>query len=126
MFDSDKDNPRAKLNLTKQRLKDEFDSGQGFAWVTKGREVENYLDYEKVEESVKAVHPSAKSLIAKGEWENLLKYVKKQTRKEIVASKVKVARHYVKTNDVDFSVLDLKARIDQLCDFIFQANGGDI
>lgn len=63
MFDSDKDRPRMHINATKQRLKDEFNSGSGFAWVTKGREVENYLDFDKVEESVKAVHPSASNLV---------------------------------------------------------------
>nr|WP_320135175.1 AAA family ATPase [uncultured Amphritea sp.] len=76
MFDSDKDRPRARINATKQRLKTEFDSGPGFAWVTKGREVENYLDFDKVEESVKAVHPSASGLVQKDEWSNLLKYNK--------------------------------------------------
>lgn len=62
MFDSDKSSAYTKLSLTKQRLRDEFDVGPGFAWVTKGREVENYLDEEFVEASVLAVHPSAKSL----------------------------------------------------------------
>ncbi|WP_236783322.1 AAA family ATPase [Aliivibrio fischeri] len=71
MFDSDKESPRARINSTKQRLKNEFNDGSGFAWVTKGREVENYLNVDLVEKSVKAVHPSAQGLIAKGDWENL-------------------------------------------------------
>ncbi|HGO5293297.1 TPA: AAA family ATPase [Photobacterium damselae subsp. damselae] len=123
MFDSDKDNSRARLNSTKQRLKQEFNSGSGFAWVTKGREVENYLDHDKVEESVIAVHPSADSLIAKGEWENLLKYKRSRSSIERTASKVKVARHYTEKNNVNFDVLDLDERINELCNFIIRVNG---
>lgn len=126
MFDSDKDRPRARINATKQRLKDEFDSGPGFAWVTKGREVENYLDFDKVEESVKAVHPSASSLVNKGEWESLLKYKKLRSAEEKTASKVKVARHYVERNSADLSISDLRERMDQLVGFINSANGCEI
>lgn len=123
MFDSDKDRPRARINATKQRLKDEFNSGPGFAWVTKGREVENYLDFDKVEESVKVVHPSASNLVKKGEWENLLKYKKLRSIEEKTASKVKVARHYVKNNPADLNISDLRERMDQLVGFINSANG---
>lgn len=123
MFDSDKDRPRARINSTKQRLKDEFNMGPGFAWVTKGREVENYLDFDRVEESVKAVHPSASQLVNKGEWENLLKYKKRRSIEEKTASKVKVARHYIENNPAHLNISDLKERIDQLVTFIKSANG---
>lgn len=126
MFDSDKDKSRARLSSTKIRLKQEFNLGEGFAWVTKGREVENYLDYDKVEESVLAVHPSAGNLVTKDEWANLLVYKKTRGNIERTASKVKVARHYVSNNEVDFNVLDLKARLVQLCEFISKSNGYEI
>jgi AAA15 family ATPase/GTPase len=126
VFDSDKESSKATLNSTKQRLKKEFNSGCGFAWVTKGREVENYLLHDKVEESVKAVHPSAASIINKGVWENLLKYTKTKSKLERTANKVKVARYYIEKNEVDLTVLDLNARLKELCDFISQANGNEI
>ncbi|PMG27471.1 hypothetical protein BCU94_18880 [Shewanella sp. 10N.286.52.C2] len=126
MFDSDKENPRSRLNSTKQRLKQEFNSGSGFAWVTKGREVENYLDHDKVEDSVIAVHPSAERLISKGDWENLLKYKKNRSNIERTASKVKVARHYIEENEVNFNVLDLDSRLNDLCEFIALSNGNEI
>jgi len=125
MFDSDKDKPRAQLNPTKKRLKKEFNVGVGFAWVTKGREVENYLDDDKVEESVLAVHPSALNLVNKGYWTNLLEYKNKKGNK-ITASKVKVARHYIENNEPDFNVLDLEARIEEVCDFIVSVNHKEI
>ncbi|MFT7003390.1 MAG: AAA15 family ATPase/GTPase [Sulfurimonas sp.] len=121
MFDSDKATSRSHLNSTKKRLKKEFNEGSGFAWVTQGREVENYLDNNKVEESVLAVHPSARSLLNKGDWSNLLEYTNNK-RKTITASKVKVARHYIDNNQPDFNVLDLEIRIKQVCNFIVSVN----
>ncbi|MCO4756180.1 MAG: ATP-binding protein [Bacteriovoracaceae bacterium] len=122
MFDSDKSSPNAHLNKTKKRLKSEFNTGKGFAWVTKGREVENYLDNGQVEKSVLAVHTSAKSIIGKGQWSNLLKYEKKRTGETITGSKVKVARHYVRNYSPDLSIMDLNERITELCSFIKSVN----
>nr|WP_237332807.1 ATP-binding protein [Zobellella iuensis] len=123
MFDSDKDHPRAKISSTKQRLKQEFDNGPGFAWVTKGREVENYLEHDKVEESVLAVHPSASKLVEVGDWSNLLKYRKRSSSNEKTANKVKIARHYVSNYPANFDILDLREKITKLNTFIEWANG---
>ena len=101
-------------------------SGQGFAWITEGREIENYLNCDKVKESVIAVHPSASQIIGKDKWANLLKYKKEGSKNERTANKVKVAKHYVKNNDVNFNVFDLNERMDELCDFILKANGNKI
>ena len=122
IFDSDRDNPKAKLNFTKQRLKAEYDAGPGFAWVTKGREVENYLDSDMLEKSVKDVHPSAVSLIGKSDWDNLLKYKNTKGVLEYTANKVKVARHYVANNSADLARLDLHERLKKLVSFIRLAN----
>lgn len=43
VIDSDKSSAHARINETKARLKDEFNNGPGYAWITKGREIENYL-----------------------------------------------------------------------------------
>ena len=123
MIDSDKNSSKARINQTKKRLREEFNSGPGFAWVTQGREVENYLNFDKIEESVRSVHTSANRLVKKGEWENLLLYKKKSGRNPVSANKVKVARHFVENNSADFGVLDLKQRMDQLVEFINKANG---
>ncbi len=126
MLDSDKEHSGSEINATKQRIKSEFYSGQGFAWVTKGREIENYLNYDRVEKSVIAVHRSASQLLDKGEWANLLKYKTAGSENERTANKVKVAKHYVENNDVDFNVLDLNECMDKLCAFILEANGNKI
>jgi AAA15 family ATPase/GTPase len=126
MFDSDKSGPRARLSSTKKRLKDEFNCGPGFTWVTEGREIENYLDHNKVEETVLSVHPSASNILEKSQWSNLLQYKNNKGSSDKTASKVKVARYYVEKYQPDFSVLDLNKRLEQLCDFISSSNGNEI
>ncbi len=123
MFDSDKTSARARINSTKQRLRQEFDAGPGFAWVTKGREIENYLEHEKVKESVKVVHPSASQLVESGDWGNLLKYRTQRESSEKTANKVKIAMYYVSHHEANLDVLDLKNKIKKLSDFIEWANG---
>jgi AAA15 family ATPase/GTPase len=122
MFDSDKNKARARINGTKQRLKEEFNSGDGFAWVTKGREVENYLDPDKLEISIKAVHPSAGNIVSNSQWGNLLIYTKNTSVETRPANKVKVAHHYVQHNIPNLDTLDLKDRINELSNFIRHAN----
>jgi hypothetical protein len=122
MFDSDKSSSHARLSLTKQRLREEFDAGPGFAWVTKGREVENYLDEALVEAAVLAVHPSADSLESYGQWANLLKYKKIKGGELREASKVKVAQYYTASNVADLNRLDLHKQIEKLRAFICESN----
>ncbi len=59
LMDSDRSQEGMRINPTKQRLKSEFDEGPGFCWITNGREVENYLNEEKLIESIAAIHPKS-------------------------------------------------------------------
>lgn len=127
VMDSDKSSEDDEINLTKQRLCDEFNQGNGFAWITKGREIENYLDHDEVEQCVLAVHPqSAESLESKGDWSNLLKYEPKTEKKADAptptADKVKVAKMYISRNKADYSKLDLDEQILKLVKFILESN----
>ena len=126
VFDSDKSKSHAKLTKTKQRLKTEFDIGPGFAWVTRGREVENYLDEAALQNAMREVHPSLDSFLGAGQWANLLVYKSKNEGKQRTADKVKVARSYVENNQPNFSSLDLHKRVNQLIEFIVKANAGEI
>lgn len=49
VIDSDKRTVNSKLNDTKKRVKKEFEQYGAFCWVTKGKEIENYLDKESIE-----------------------------------------------------------------------------
>jgi len=43
MIDSDKSSESQSINATKRRVSAELESAGGFAWITQGREIENYL-----------------------------------------------------------------------------------
>lgn len=123
VLDSDKSAPNKHINATKKRIVQAFASSpERLAWITKGREVENYLNMDALEACVLSVHPSAAKLADKSTWANLLEYKKPRGRKCITANKVKVAAAYVDSQAVDYSILDLQPRIEQLCQFIRRWN----
>ena len=126
VLDSDKDSPYKRINATKKRILAAFSrKNEQLAWVTKGREIENYLNMEKLEAIIKTVHPSAAKIAKKSTWSNLLEYKKPRARKAKVANKVKVAFNYVNNHAPDYSTLDLKPRIEELCKFIKRWNTGN-
>lgn len=43
LIDSDKKTRQASINQTKQRIKKEFEAMEAHCWITKGREIENYI-----------------------------------------------------------------------------------
>ena len=122
LIDSDRDSAHKKINATKGRLKKEFDLGPGHAWVTEGREIENYLPTAQLKVAFNAVHPSAMfSVDGDSKYKNLLVF-KNKSHKPITASKVEIARHICKVFKPDFSLYDLKQRIQTLQKFIWDSN----
>lgn len=123
VIDSDRSGPRKRINKTKMRVRGEFDKGLGFAWITKGREIENYIDVVILENAVKNVHPKINRLTKKGIYENRLKYGKiVEDEGSPKIDKVKVAREVVKSK-ANLAVLDLKEQIVKLVKFIKESNG---
>ena len=123
IMDSDRAKKGSRINNTKQRIKKEFDQGPGFAWVTQGREIENYIDPILLERAVKEVHPSAVKLIRCDQYSNCL-YYRTADRKKVQADKVKVARK-VAESPANLDVLNLKTQIRRLCRFILESNQRD-
>lgn len=122
MIDSDKKNSEADINQTKQRIQEEFEKGAGHAWITPGREIENYIDADLIEAVVKTVHKNAKKITKKGQYENLLRYSVDGGGKPKDANKVKVAREVVKTS-ANLEILDLQGQVTKLIAFIKDSNG---
>lgn len=121
VIDSDKESSDAEVNATKQRLQAEFDLGPGHAWITSGREIENYLPPDQLAAAINAAAPRATHSGNFGQFDNTLKIVGGRGR-ESQASKVEVARHIVENNEADFTVLDLKQHVDRLREFIRESN----
>lgn len=126
VIDSDKSADSDEINTTKQRIVSEF-SEPAFAWVTKGREIENYIQHQTLQEAVKNVHSKSYDHSAKGgPFDHSLYFYrvkdgaeKRQLEKEV--DKVKVAK-LVCSQAADFSVLDLSEQVSNLVQFIRAAN----
>ena len=121
MIDSDRSHTHAQLNGTKRRVRDEFDEGPGFAWVTKGREIENYVPEDQLTAAIKTVHRDVGKLVSSGRFGKAMNFKRLSGRKIETADKVKVA-HEVLKNQADFGQLDLKKMVDKTVNFIHQAN----
>lgn len=121
LIDSDKTTPQSRINSTKARLVDEFNKGPGHAWLSSGREVENYIDPKVIEQAIKATTPSAKINSTFGRYENTLSIVtKKGTPSQ--ASKMAIANYIVGNASVNLDILDLRDQIKKLIDFVNESN----
>jgi hypothetical protein len=121
IIDSDREKPHAPINATKRRLQEEFDLGPGHAWITEGREIENYLQDSQVADAIAAIHPKAVQIAGAGKHANLLR-IKSGNGKETMASKVDVAKYIAKNFDPDFGALDLRRKVTSLRKFILDSN----
>jgi predicted ATPase len=122
IMDSDRGDPKDSINETKQRIEKEFSSGPGFAWVTAGREIENYLTPETLLASLKVIDRDAKELTETGQCASCLKYRRADGSAVDHIDKIKLAYAVVK-QPAQLDVLDLKDEMQRLLNFIREANG---
>jgi len=142
MCDSDKSNKNDSLKPAIERIKSEFEKGefQGFHWITNGREVENYLNPDIVEETIKNIHHNVKGIIRKTIYDHVWKYERSKPKKDPTADKyanadkVRLARELVKSysppsedkfKEITNSELENSLRdwIKSLIRFIHKSNG---
>jgi predicted ATPase len=121
LIDSDKEKPNGRVNATKRRIADEFNSGPGFAWITKGREIENYISPEVVEGAIRAIASEDAELCGQGIFDDLLAYRSGVKSKTKSADKVKVARKITEQR-AELDILDLRKQLTKLTEFIDQCN----
>lgn len=129
VMDSDKSSPYAKINETKKRIEKEVhEAGTGVAWITKGREIENYVAHGLLQQAVKSVYPSLYGMpLAGGLYDHALhftrsrQHIRTRSLHQTEIDKVKVAR-LVCDQPADLSILDLKKRIEFLVAMIRKAN----
>ena len=121
IIDSDKDTPKKHINLTKKRIRKEFDEGPGFAWITGGRTIENYINPKVLELALKKVHTKVSKLAKTGKYDNCLNYLTIKGEEIKRVDKVKIA-HQVTSNPASLDMLDLRHFITKLIQFIKVAN----
>lgn len=118
LMDSDKANVHARLNATKRRIRDEFDRGTGgFAWVTKGREIENYVERSVLIDVLASINPKHARDAGAGLYERAIPRPTDGYRYD----KVRVARG-VADRPATLDILDLKRQMRKLVEFIETAN----
>lgn len=117
VMDSDCADAHEQPNATKQRVAQQTKTHGGLAWITAGREIENYIPKDVVATALATVHPSKTFRKAKDEWSCGYEAIPKGSAQ---VDKLAVARHVAGTVDLD--VLDLRTRVDELVKFIRGAN----
>jgi hypothetical protein len=134
LMDSDKSHSNGRINETKRRLKREFDAHGGVAWVTKGREVENYVAYSRLQQAVATVYAKNYGSSLQGSpFDHALHFQRSAPKRrrtgvastglvETVVDKVKVSRAVVADGSNDLDQLDLRERIQELVQMIRRAN----
>lgn len=140
LIDSDRSSPKVPLNTTKCRIRDGFEDQKGLCWITSGREIENYIDFNELQAAVKACYPKQYDKPTNGgKYEYALYFERKKAKAsrktaigkvvvmendaltEKVIDKVKVAK-FVCKNPPNLEILDLKAKITALVEMIRASN----
>jgi hypothetical protein len=117
VLDSDKRTADSLLNATKTRVMDEIEQHGGFAWVSAGREIENYLPNDARRDALASIHPKMAFIEPTGQWDCC--YEPSAGEKASV-DKIALARRATAT--VDLTALDLSEQVDRLARFIRAAN----
>ena len=102
-------------------MRNEFNQGPGFAWVTRGREIENYVAPDILSSAVKKVHPRVYRLVDSSPYAHAYES-QDISGKPVPVDKIKVARAVV-AMDGDLHVLDLQQQVVRVVRFIKAANG---
>lgn len=92
------------------------------AWITKGREIENYLPFDALQIALREMYPKKYLSAPKQDDYAYAFFFETNNGTETKADKVKLAHKLCET-PADFLVLDLDARITTLITAIHTANG---
>jgi len=110
IIDSDKRNRGASINDTKKRIVKEFENLGMFSWVTKGKEIENYISCASIREMM---DKNIKKEL--GQYDLFSDYINSYF-KNFVGRKVEFAKRIIPhiSEDNSSDVLDLKKQISKL------------
>lgn len=115
IIDSDKKKKSDEINKTKQRIKSEFEKEYYFVWVTEGKEIENYISMDIINQ----IKP--KFDLNNEIKNNQFASIPKQIFKDKTIDKIKLAKEVIQYQP-DWSVLDLDSKVQSLIDSIKKAN----
>ncbi len=130
VLDSDRGRADDPLKPHAQRILDEMeDDDSGMVWITKGREIENYVDGEKLQAALQKLHPNLYIGAGKtGQFDHAFYFYRKdpdkpeQRKTHKDGNKVGAATA-ICADAADLDVLDLRERVEALTAMIREANG---
>lgn len=129
VMDSDRSSADAEINDTKKRLLGEFSANGGVAWLTDGREIENYVEPDCLQAAAKAVYADRYVKAYRlGTFEHSFYFYrrKKAEGDEVElfkdVDKVKLARQ-VCSSEHSIDHLGLRTHLERVVEMIRQANG---
>lgn len=123
LIDSDKKNKQASINTTKKRIEEEANKNNILCWITKGREIENYVP-EKLVKKIIGIPDSKETF---GQYQNIeefLNSVQEGLGNKFLKDKIGYAKTFtdnVHLNDYKES-LDLNIRMTEVVKKIEQWN----
>ena len=123
VIDSDRKAPGAKINETKKRIISEFSDHGDPAWLTAGREIENYIPAENISKALSTIYPSFLDVESTDRYQHRLHFfeVGKARKIRTEVDKVKVAR-LVCDGPPNLDVYDLRMQVNKIVSMIKKAN----
>lgn len=123
VIDSDRKNSQTKLNDTKLRILQEFDADSTYAWVTAGREIENYIPIAMLSDVLSNLYAKFQEIENRDKFAHSLHYIQKGPTRLIKmdADKVKTARAIAEL-PANLDILDLRKHISKIVAMIRDAN----
>ncbi|WP_404354566.1 ATP-dependent nuclease [Exiguobacterium aurantiacum] len=124
LIDSDKRSSNTPINSTKKRIKKEFEDANLFCWITKGREIENYIPKEALEKKYE------KSNLDFGQYDSIsdtLNMIKEKEGSRFLNGKVEFSKNICKyfSNENLEETLDLRKQVLSLIAEINKWNSKD-
>ena len=122
LIDSDKKSEEDNINSTKNRIKEECESNNLMCWITSGREIENYISDEILQQAL--------SITKENKFEQFqdikeyLNSIETELGKKFESNKVKFAKEFIEymTKENCSSILDLNSKMEELISKIHSWN----
>lgn len=123
IIDSDKKSAHSPINSTKKRIKKECEKNNIMCWITKGREIENYIP-DILIKKVKGFEKNKKSYSQFQNIEDFLDSLQKGLGRKFLRDKISFSREITSSVDInDFlNSLDLNTKMKQLIKIISSWN----
>ena len=122
VIDSDKSSSFDKINDTKTRIVEEVEGINGVAWVTEGREIENYVSPRVIEMALSTIYKNSfGKIIKKGQFDHVLPFRRVDNEIQKNVDKIAVAK-FVASQPPDLGILGLESHIGRIVEMIKVAN----